>query len=163
MASRGINKVIIVGNLGDDPEIRYMPNGGAVANLSVATSESWKDKLSGETKELTEWHRIVIFGKLAEVAGQYLKKGTQAYFEGQLRTRKWQDQSGTDRYVTEIVINPAAGGVMRLLSGGRSDNAAAPAGKSNPVGQGQIPQNNQQSSNNPGDTPPMDFDDDIPF
>ncbi len=98
----GINKVIIVGTLGRDPELRYMSTGDAVANLSVATSESWKDK-SGNKNEKTEWHRIVIFGKLAEVAGQYLSKGSKAYFEGKLQTRKWQDESGTDRYATEIV------------------------------------------------------------
>lgn len=94
MASRGVNKVILIGNLGQDPEIRYMPNGGAVANLSLATSETWRDKQTNEMREKTEWHRVVIFGKLAEIAGEYLKKGSQVYIEGSLQTRKWQDQSG---------------------------------------------------------------------
>ncbi len=104
MASRGVNKVILVGNLGQDPEVRYMPSGGAVANLTLATSESWRDKQTGEMKEQTEWHRVVMFGKLAEVAGEYLRKGSQVYIEGQLRTRKWTDQSGQERYTTEITV-----------------------------------------------------------
>lgn len=98
MSSRGVNKVILVGNLGQDPEVRYIPNGSAVATLSLATSESWRDKQSGEQKEVTEWHRVVIFGKLAEIAGEYLRKGSQVYIEGQLRTRKWTDQSGQEKY-----------------------------------------------------------------
>ncbi|HCA3310441.1 TPA: single-stranded DNA-binding protein SSB1, partial [Salmonella enterica subsp. enterica serovar Typhi] len=104
MASRGVNKVILVGNLGQDPEVRYMPSGGAVANLTLATSESWRDRQTGEMKEQTEWHRVVMFGKLAEVAGEYLRKGSQVYIEGQLRTRKWTDQSGQERYTTEINV-----------------------------------------------------------
>ncbi|WP_407257787.1 single-stranded DNA-binding protein [Klebsiella pneumoniae] len=108
MASRGVNKVILVGNLGQDPEVRYMPSGGAVANFTLATSESWRDKQTGEMKEQTEWHRVVLFGKLAEVAGEYLRKGSQVYIEGQLRTRKWTDQSGQDKYTTEVVVNVAA-------------------------------------------------------
>lgn len=108
MASRGVNKVILVGNLGQDPEVRYMPNGGAVANITLATSESWRDKATGEMKEQTEWHRVVLFGKLAEVASEYLRKGSQVYIEGQLRTRKWTDQSGQDRYTTEVVVNVGA-------------------------------------------------------
>ena len=111
MASRGVNKVILVGNLGQDPEVRYMPNGGAVANITLATSESWRDKATGEMKEQTEWHRVVLFGKLAEVASEYLRKGSQVYIEGQLRTRKWTDQSGQDRYTTEVVVN--VGGTCR--------------------------------------------------
>ena len=107
MSSKGVNKVILVGNLGKDPEVRYMPNGGAVANITLATSESWRDKQTGETKEKTEWHRVVLFGKLAEVAGQYLRKGSQIYIEGKLATRKWQDQSGQERYTTEIHVNVA--------------------------------------------------------
>ncbi|MGH8752563.1 MAG: single-stranded DNA-binding protein [Burkholderiales bacterium] len=99
-----VNKVIIVGNLGRDPEVRYMPDGGAIANISVATTESWKDK-SGEKQERTEWHRVAFFGKLAEIAGEYLKKGSQVYVEGSLRTRKWQDKEGKDRYTTEIVAD----------------------------------------------------------
>ncbi|ENK4724682.1 single-stranded DNA-binding protein [Salmonella enterica] len=118
MTVRGVNKVIIVGHLGQDPEIRYMPNGGAVANLSLATSESWRDKQTGEMRENTEWHRVVLFGKLAEVAGEYLRKGAQLYVEGQLRTRSWQDDSGLTRYVTEIVVGQ--NGTMQML-GGRRD------------------------------------------
>ncbi len=103
--ARGINKVILVGNCGKDPETRYMPSGGAVTNISVATSEGWKDKQTGETKERTEWHNVVFFNRLAEIAGEYLKKGSQIYVEGSLRTRKWQDKEGKDRYTTEIVAN----------------------------------------------------------
>jgi single-strand DNA-binding protein len=115
MASRGVNKVILVGNLGQDPEVRYMPSGGAVANITLATSESWRDKATGEMKEQTEWHRVVLFGKLAEVAGEYLRKGSQVYIEGQLRTRKWTDQSGAEKYTTEVVVN--VGGTMQMLGG----------------------------------------------
>lgn len=121
MSSRGVNKVILVGNLGQDPEIRYMPNGGAVANISLATSESWRDKQTGENREVTEWHRVVLFGKLAEVAGEYLRKGSLVYIEGQLRTRKWQDQSGQDKYSTEVAVN--VGGTLQML-GGRAQNSA---------------------------------------
>lgn len=105
MATRGVNKVILVGNIGQDPEIRYMPNGNPVANLTLATSESWKDKQSGETREQTEWHKVVLFNKLAEIAGEYIKKGSKVYLEGSIKTRKWQDQQGQDRYTTEIVGN----------------------------------------------------------
>jgi len=105
MASRGVNKVIIVGNLGQDPEVRFMPNGSAVANFTVATSETWKDKQTGEQKEKTEWHRIVIYQRLAEIAGEYLKKGSKVFLEGRLQTRKWQNQQGADQYTTEIVAN----------------------------------------------------------
>src|SRR5471030_1342031 len=105
MSSRGVNKVILVGFLGQEPEIRYLPNGTAVTNMSLATSESWRDKQSGEEKERTEWHRVVLFGKLAEIAGEYLHKGSQVYIEGALRTRKWQDPAGQDRYTTEIVVS----------------------------------------------------------
>lgn len=161
MASRGVNKVILVGNLGQDPEMRYMPNGGAVANLRLATSESWRDKATGEQKEVTEWHTVVIFGKLAEIAGEYLRKGSQVYIEGQLRTRKWQDKDQQDRYSTEVVVS--MNGVMQML-GGRQGGGA-------PAGQGQ-PQ--QQFSGGgapaaaPGPQQPQqgampDFDDDIPF
>lgn len=152
MASRGVNKVILIGHLGNDPEIRYMPNGGAVANLTLATSESWRDKQSGEMREKTEWHRVCIFGKLAEVAGEYLKKGSQVYIEGSLQTRKWQDQSGQDRYTTEVVVN--VGGSMQMLGG----NGGNQAGSQQPARQPQQPQ--QQA---PQNDPPMDFDDDIPF
>lgn len=181
MASRGVNKVILVGNLGQDPEVRYMPNGGAVANITLATSESWRDKQTGENKEITEWHRVVLFGKLAEVAGEYLRKGSQVYIEGQLRTRKWQDQGGQDRYTTEVVVN--VGGTMQML-GGRQQGAGAPMGgaqnqggqgnNNNGWGQPQQPQGGnqfsggaqsrpQQNSAPASNEPPMDFDDDIPF
>ena len=103
--ARGVNKVILVGNLGDDPTVRYSPNGAAIANVSIATSESWKDKNTGEQVEKTEWHRVVMFRRLAEIAGEYLKKGSKVYIEGKLQTRKWQDKEGQDRYTTEIVAN----------------------------------------------------------
>ena len=174
MASRGINKVILIGNLGQDPEIRYMPNGGAVANLTLATSESWRDKQTGENREKTEWHRVVIFGKLAEVAGEYLKKGSQVYIEGSLQTRKWQDQSGQDRYTTEIVVN--VGGSMQML-GGRGGDAPSQGqgGQQGGWGQPQQPQAGAQQFSGGGaparsqapapqtNEPPIDFDDDIPF
>jgi len=123
MASRGVNKVILVGNLGQDPEVRYMPNGGAVANITLATSESWRDKATGEMKEQTEWHRVVLFGKLAEVASEYLRKGSQVYIEGQLRTRKWTDQSGVEKYTTEVVVN--VGGTMQMLGGRQGSRRVA--------------------------------------
>ncbi|HCU1241589.1 TPA: single-stranded DNA-binding protein [Morganella morganii] len=155
MASRGINKVILIGNLGQDPEVRYLPQGGAVTNITLATSESWRDKQSGEMKEKTEWHRVVVFGKLAEVAGQYLKKGSQVYIEGQLQTRKWQDQQGQERYSTEVVVN--IGGSMQMLIGRSSGNENAP-----PV-ENRKPQ--QRTQRPPAQNePPMDWDDtDIPF
>lgn len=178
MASRGVNKVILVGNLGQDPEVRYMPNGGAVANITLATSESWRDKQTGETKEKTEWHRVVLFGKLAEVAGEYLRKGSQVYIEGALQTRKWQDQSGQERYTTEVVVN--VGGTMQMLGGRQGGGAGAPAGGGNNSnngwgqpqqpqggnqfsGGGQAPSRPQQQSAPANNEPPMDFDDDIPF
>ncbi|ELY4158072.1 single-stranded DNA-binding protein [Cronobacter turicensis] len=151
MASKGVNKVILVGNLGQDPEVRYMPNGGAVTSLRLATSESWRDKQTGEMKEVTEWHSVVLYGKLAEVAGEYLRKGSQIYIEGQLRTRKWQDQSGQDRYSTEVVVN--VGGTMQMLGG--KQHSDQPQQQSQPTKQKQP---TQQSS-----APPMDFEDDIPF
>jgi len=114
--ARGINKVIIIGNIGQDPEVKYMPSGGAVTNVSIATSETWKDKNTGQPQERTEWHRVVFFNRLGEIAGEYLKKGSKVYIEGSLRTRKWQAQDGTDRYTTEIVANE-----MQMLDG-RSDN-----------------------------------------
>lgn len=135
----GVNKVIIVGNLGKDPEVRFMPNGGAVANLTVATSESWKDKQTGEQKEKTEWHRIVIFGRLAEIAGEYLKKGSKVYLEGSLQTRKWQNQQGQDQYTTEIVLQ-GFGGVLQMLD-------SKPQGQQQ-QGQGGYQQNNNQQQNN---------------
>ena len=183
MASRGVNKVILVGNLGQDPEVRYMPNGGAVANITLATSESWRDKQTGETKEKTEWHRVVLFGKLAEVAGEYLRKGSQVYIEGSLQTRKWQDQSGQERYTTEVVVN--VGGTMQMLGGRQNGGAGAqsgggmggggsnnnngwgqpqqPQGGNQFSGGGQAPARPQQQSAPANNEPPMDFDDDIPF
>ncbi|AWK13659.1 single-stranded DNA-binding protein [Candidatus Fukatsuia symbiotica] len=125
MASRGINKVILVGHLGQDPEVRYMPNGSAVVNLTLATSESWRDKQTGEQKDKTEWHRVVLFNKLAEVAGEYLRKGAQVYIEGALQTRKWQDQTGQDRYTTEIIVG--INGVMQMLGGGGRQTGGTPA------------------------------------
>jgi len=113
--SRGVNKVIIIGNLGNDPEVKYMPNGGAVTNVTIATSESWKDKNSGEQKEKTEWHRVVFFKRLAEIVGEYLKKGSKVYIEGKLQTRKWQDKDGNQRYTTEVVA-----GTMQLLDAKQS-------------------------------------------
>ncbi|PLR52379.1 single-stranded DNA-binding protein [Chimaeribacter arupi] len=153
MASKGINKVILVGNLGQDPEVRYMPSGGAVANITLATSESWRDKATGEQKEKTEWHRVVLFGKLAEVAGEYLRKGSQVYIEGKLATRKWTDQAGVEKYTTEIHVN--VGGVMQMLGGRQGDD-----------GQQQRPApQRQQQAQRPAqqEEPPMDFDDDTPF
>lgn len=161
----GINKVIIVGNLGNDPEMRTMPNGEAVANISVATSESWTDKNTGERREVTEWHRIVFYRRQAEVVGEYLRKGSQVYVEGRLKTRKWQDQNGQDRYTTEI-----QGDVLQML-GGR--NAGGQGGDYAP--QQSAPQYNRQpqqpqyQSSRPAaqaqqSEPPLDgFDDDIPF
>lgn len=115
-----LNKVILIGNLGKDPETRYAPSGDAICNLTIATSESWKDKATGEKKEQTEWHRVVMFQKLAEIAAQYLAKGSSVYIEGRLQTRKWQDKDGTDRYTTEIRADQ-----MKML-GGKSDGASAP-------------------------------------
>ncbi|MBW0296774.1 single-stranded DNA-binding protein [Shewanella xiamenensis] len=125
MASRGVNKVILVGNLGQDPEVRYMPNGNAVANITVATSESWKDQ-QGQQQERTEWHRVVLFGKLAEITGEYLRKGSQVYLEGKLQTRKWKDQSGQDRYSTEVVIDQS--GSMQMLGSRNQGGQGAPMG-----------------------------------
>ena len=174
MASRGVNKVIILGNLGNDPEMRSFPNGGAVANLTIATSESWRDKQTGEQREKVEWHRVAIFGKLAEIAGEYLRKGSQVYIEGQLQTRKWQDQNGQDRYTTEVVVQ-GFNGVMQMLDKKPQENWGQPAqvrqqqpqqpqqqGGYNPQQQqphNRHPQNPQQGFNEPS----ADFDDDIPF
>jgi single-strand DNA-binding protein len=132
--ARGINKVILVGNLGADPETAYTQSGKAVANISVATSESWKDKQTGETQERTEWHRVVFFGRLAEVVGEYLTKGSQVYVEGQLRTEKWQGQDGQDRYTTKVYANE-----LQMLGGGNNQGgqrpAQRPAGRAAPIGQ----------------------------
>jgi len=169
----GVNKVIILGNLGKDPEVKFMPNGGAVANMTIATSESWKDKQTGEAKEKTEWHRVVMFGKLAEIAGEYLKKGAKVYIEGALQTRKWQNNEGVDVYTTEIVVQ-GFNGVMQMLDG-KPQGQAQPAQQSGGFqaqqqqpaqqngfqqqqpqsgfsGQGQMPTNQQQGgyNQNPG-------------
>jgi single-strand DNA-binding protein len=136
----GVNKVILLGNLGRDPEVRFMPNGGAVANLAIATSETWKDKQTGEAKEKTEWHRVAIFGKLAEIAGEYLKKGSKVYLEGQLQTRKWQNQQGQDQYTTEIVVQ-GFNGTMQMLD--RNPNAQASGANQN---QAQASSHNQHQA-----------------
>lgn len=121
MAIRGINKVILIGNLGQNPIVRYMSNGNAVTNISLATSENWRDKQTGDNKERTEWHRIVIFGKLAEIAGEYLRKGSQVYIEGFLQTRKWKDKIGQDRYITEVIVN--INGTMQMLGSRKNINS----------------------------------------
>ncbi|MDR1999979.1 MAG: single-stranded DNA-binding protein [Zoogloeaceae bacterium] len=146
-----VNKVIIVGNLGADPETRYMPNGDAVCNIRVATTESWKDKQTGEKKEITEWHRVVFYRKLAEIAGQYLKKGSQVYLEGRIRTRKWQDkETGADRYSTDIEANE-----MQMLGRREGMGDAPPRENNSPAPSKPAPQSSGSGFN--------DFEDDIPF
>jgi len=164
--ARGVNKVILIGNMGKDPEIRYMPSGAAAANCSIATSESWRDKATGEMQEKTEWHNLVFFGRLAEIVGEYCKKGSKIYVEGRLQTRKWQDKSGNDRYSTEIVANE-----MQMLDsrGGAGDNfGSSGAGNQSSYGSagaGAAGQSQPQSA--PKQAAPAmtndDFDDDIPF
>ncbi len=152
--SRGINKVILVGNLGQDPEVRYLPNGGAVANITLATSESWMDKNSGQRQEKTEWHRVVFFGKLADIVSQYVKKGSKLYVEGKLQTRKWQDQNGNDKYTTEVVVDGFSG-QMQMLDG-RGDNSGYNNGGSNMSGasnQGGMGGNPGGYGNNPAAQP----------
>jgi single-strand DNA-binding protein len=151
--ARGINKVILVGNCGKDPETRYTPSGSAVTNISIATSEQWTDKQSGQKQERTEWHNVVFFNRLAEIAGEYLRKGSQIYVEGSLRTRKWQDKNGQDRYTTEIVANE-----MQML-GGRGGGGGDYSSSS---------MNDNRSSSSSSSAPQMapvddSFDDDIPF
>lgn len=173
MAGGGVNKVILIGRLGADPEVRYMPNGNAVASVSIATSESWKDKNTGEAHERTEWHRVVFFRRLAEIVGQYLRKGSQVYVDGRLQTRKWQGQDGQDRYTTEIIADN-----MQMLdsrgSGGTASfptESSPPQQRSGPTGGGSRMSGDQTgggSGQGPsgGGTPPMDrpdFDDDVPF
>jgi single-strand DNA-binding protein len=163
-----LNKVTLIGRLGADPEVRYMPTGGAVANITLATNFRWKDKQSGEKKESTEWHRVVFFNRLAEIAGEYLKKGSQLYVEGRLQTRKWQGQDGLDRYTTEIVatemhmLDSRSGGTSNF-GGDQAQMDAHSAPSSKPAYQPQQP----AQQNNPGSAPPLpnydDFDDDIPF
>lgn len=164
--AKGINKVILVGHLGQDPEVKYMPSGGAVANVSVATSDQWKDKQTGEMRDRTEWHRVVFFNRTAEVVGEYLRKGSQVYIEGKLQTRKWQDSNGQDRYTTEIVANE-----MQMLGGHGGQSGGAPAGGQS-FGGGQQQQQQYGGGQNqgggfsqpaPAPMPADDFDDDIPF
>lgn len=181
MSSSGINKVTLIGRLGQDPEVRYMPSGNAVTNITIATSESWRDKATGEQKERTEWHRVVFMGKIAEIAGEYLKKGSQVYIEGKLQTRKWQDQSGQDRYTTEVLVDGFTG-VMQMLGGRQQvgDNQPAQGAQGAQGAQAQQPQasGNHQQRNGYANArgqkpqqpappvynePPFDFDDDIPF
>ncbi|WP_428610393.1 single-stranded DNA-binding protein [Sedimenticola sp.] len=152
--AKGVNKVILIGNVGKDPDVRYMPNGNAVANVTLATSESWKDKNSGETQERTEWHRVVFFRRLAEIVGEYVKKGSKIYVEGRLQTRKWQDQSGQDRYTTEIVADEmqmldSRGGSSASFDSGRPSSASRPS--------------NDAAAPVSAPMPDDGFDDDIPF
>lgn len=159
--ARGINKVILIGNLGADPEVRYMPNGAAVANLRIATSESWRDKQTGEQQERTEWHRVVLFRRLGEIAGEYLRKGAKVYIEGRLQTRKWQGQDGTERYTTEIVAND-----LQML-----DSRAAQGASANQPPMPEPPTDNWEDPSSRADAPAPTkptassdgFDDDIPF
>ena len=151
--ARGINKAIIVGNLGRDPEVRYTANGNAIANITVATTESWKDKQSGERQEKTEWHRVVFFGRLAEIAGEYLKKGSQVYIEGRLQTRKWEDKSGQERYTTEIVASE-----MQML--GSRGGGGSEASDDDNSGETRSAVGSSGGSTSGGDP---DLDDDIPF
>ncbi len=178
--ARGVNKVILIGNLGNDPDVRYTPNGSAVANLSLATSESWKDRNTGQSQEKTEWHRVVIFGKLAEIAQQYLRKGSKIYLEGKLQTRKWQDQQGQDRYTTEVVVDGFSG-QMQMLDGrqdagmgGYQQQQAPQQYAAAPQQQQAAPAPMQQRQQAPAAAPQQpqqqaqpagfdDFDDDIPF
>ena len=165
MAARGVNKVIIVGNLGNDPETRFFPDGGAVTNASIATSESWKDKQTGQMQERTEWHRVVFRDRgnyrLGQIAGEYLKKGSKVYIEGSLRTRKWQDQSGQDRYTTEILVND-----MQMLdsrpSGGDSYDQSSGFNQA-PARPAPVKQQGSASSTPPAASDFPDFEDDIPF
>ena len=163
--ARGVNKVILIGNIGKDPETRFSAGGGAITNITLATSESWKDKQTGENQERTEWHRVVFFGRLGEIAGEYLKKGSKVYVEGSLRTRKWQDQSGQDKYTTEIVANE-----MQMLDGRGAGGGDFPAERT----QGASSSGGSSRSNAPAGNAPRaqeqappagfdQFDDDIPF
>jgi len=156
--ARGVNKVIIVGNLGQDPETRYMPSGSAVTNFTVATNESWKDKQTGEQKDRTEWHRVAMFNRLAEIAAEYLRKGSQVYIEGKLRTRKWQGQDGNDRYTTEIIADE-----MQML-GSRGDGGGGGSfGGGSSKGGGKGGGSKASGGSAPPAPGPDDFDDDIPF
>jgi single-strand DNA-binding protein len=157
--ARGVNKVILVGNVGQDPEVKYMPSGNAVTNISIATSESWKDKQTGQQQERTEWHRVTFFNRLGEIAGEYLRKGSKVYVEGSLRTRKWQDQAGQDRYTTEVV-----GSEMQMLDGVSKSGVPQPQQPA-PAPQQPVAQQHQAPQQAP-QQPPAGFDDysdDIPF
>lgn len=155
--ARGVNKVILVGNLGRDPEVKYAANGAAITNVTIATSESWNDKQTGEKQEKTEWHRVVFFRRLAEIAGEYLRKGSQVYIEGKLQTRKWQDQNGQDRYTTEIVANE-----MQMLGGRGGEAGAQPQAQQG--GSGGFRDNSKPQSSPAQSSSNNDFaDDDIPF
>ncbi|MBQ0755923.1 MAG: single-stranded DNA-binding protein [Amphritea sp.] len=179
--ARGVNKVILIGNMGNDPETKYMPSGNAVTNITIATSESWKDKQTGQQQERTEWHRVVFFNRLAEIAGEYLKKGSKVYLEGSLRTRKWQDKQGQDRYTTEIVASEmqmldsrgeGGGGYQQPQSGGYQQAPQSAPQQNAPQQNYQQPQQQQpqqsyqkpQQNAAPQPAPGLDdFDDDIPF
>jgi single-strand DNA-binding protein len=158
VAGRGVNKVILVGNLGRDPEVRYTPNGGAIANVTLATSDTWKDKNTGELQERTEWHRVVFFGRLGEIAGEYLKKGAKIYVEGRLQTRKWQGQDGQDRYTTEIIASD-----MQMLD--RPTGGSAPYHNDYEANRGPSsgPPSPPSQSSSPPPAAEDDFEDDIPF
>jgi single-strand DNA-binding protein len=156
--ARGINKVILIGNLGQDPEVRYMPSGGAVANVRLATTESWKDKDTGETQEKTEWHNVVFFGRLGEIVGEYLKKGSKVYVEGRLQTRKWQGKDGNDRYTTEIVANE-----MQMLDGRGGASGGSSGGGQWDDEDSQAPRGGAAKGSPRKQTVPDDLDDDIPF
>ena len=166
-----LNKVTLIGNLGADPEVRFMPSGGSVANISLATTRRWKDKQTGERKEATEWHRVIFFNRLAEIAGEYLKKGSQVYVEGRLQTRKWQGQDGQDRYTTEILaqelhmLGSRSGGTGHFSAeqGQHTSHAPAAAPSGNQNQQGASPQNNSGVMSTPPPPDYDDFDDDIPF
>lgn len=153
MASRGVNKVILIGNLGADPDVRYTQNSTPIANLSIATSETWKDKQTGESREQTEWHRCVVYRRLAEICGEYLKKGSKVYVEGRLRTRKWTGQDNVERYTTEVVVND-----LQMLD----NRTGAPSGQQQPPQQYQG-RSQRQPDPRAHQSPPDDFDDDIPF
>lgn len=154
--ARGLNKVMLIGNLGAEPEIRYTASGSAVANVRLATAESWRDKDSGEQQERTEWHRVVFFARLAEIVQQYLHKGSQIYVEGRIQTRKWQDKEGNERYTTEIVASE-----MQML-GGRGAGGGGP-GASGSGASGMGPSGGSEAPSQSAAEPPADFDDDIPF
>ena len=158
MAGRGINKVILIGNLGGDPEVRYTGSGLAIANVNVATSDRWRDRQSEENRERTEWHRVVLFDKLAEIAGEYLRKGSQVYIEGRLQTRKWQDRDGNDRYTTEIVARE-----MTMLGGRGEDQGEAPPAPERRTKSAPAPAGEPERAAVAESATAGDFDDDIPF